>query len=147
MHIKLAQIEFELEEIGNLIIILPKDYVLSRKKAKLNLKELIEIDFKLSYLKDFYAFQLYESFRTCVVESLRSLAEGCGYQIDMIENVIDDIELFSNEKNDSNVDVIEFLRIRSTENSSIHSRPVSVASAISKATWTIERKMESAFLK
>ena len=148
MHIKLIQIESEIEEIGNLLVILPKDYNSSRKKAKLNLKELIEIEPRLNNLKDFYAHQLYDAFRTCVLDSLCSLAEGCGYQIDMIENVIDDIDLLQSERSKSDeVDVIEYLRMKSSDNSSAHSRPLSVSSMISKATWTIERKLEKAFLK
>lgn len=146
MHMKLIQIEGELEEIGNLVVILPKDYVSSKKlKGKLNFKELSEIEPRLTNLKDFYSHRLYESFRTCVLESLRILAEGCGFQLDLTD--IEDIspELFPNEKKDP-TDVLEFLRMKSADNSSIRSRSVSVSSVISKATWTVERKLETAFL-
>ncbi len=127
---------------------MPKDYASARKKAKLNLKELIEIEPRLNNLKNFYAHRLYDAFRVCVLDSLCSLAEACGYQIDTIENTIDDIELLQSERSKSDeIDVVEYLRMKSSDNSSAHSRPLSVSSMISKATWTIERKLEKAFLK
>lgn len=152
MHIKLTQIEADLEEIGNLVVVLPKDFVSPRKKAKLNFKELSDLEPRLNNLKDFYAHKLYDAFKQCILESLKILAEGCGFQVDMIETFVEDVspQLFFSENDRTkteNIDVIEYLRMKSADNSSRQSRPVSVASVISKATWTIERKLETAYLK
>lgn len=150
MHDKFSQIETQLEEIGYLLINLPKETI-SRKKSKLTLKDLLEIEPKLNDLKKFYSEKLYKALNTSVLNSINCLVSSCGYQ-----SVLDDMYINDKINNDlttvkSPDDFIKYIRVKSTEDitrkHSSTERPVSVSSALVDLTWNDEVKLDNAFLK
>jgi hypothetical protein len=133
------------------LINLPKETTL-RKKNKLTLKDLLEIEPKLNDLKTFYSEKLYKALKTSILNSINFLVSSCGYQ-----SALDEIYFLDNGSNDSTTnftnhdDFIKYIRVKSTEditrNYSSKDRPVSVSSALVDLTWNDEVKFETAFLK
>ena len=152
---KIKEIEKEIEEIGNALVKFPKDYVSNRKRSKLSLNELIQVDPRLVQLKKFYATHLYNSLEISILISLNRLAEACGYKLEMFYNQDDDFlsRLFPSENSDLTEESFanEFVRIKSFDEMIVHSakhgRRSSLTSTVSKATWTGERALSNAFLK
>jgi hypothetical protein len=130
---------------------LPKETT-SRKKSKLTLKDLLEIEPKLNDLKKFYSEKLYKALNTSILNSINCLVSSCGYQ-----SALDELYIHDNANNDSTAtlkspdDFIKYIRVKSTEdvtkNQSSKERPISVSSALADLTWNDEVKLENAFLK
>ena len=153
---KISQIENEIEEIGSLLVVLPRDQNASRKRSRMTLREFIEIEPKLGHLKDFYSVKLYEAFCRSVQNSLNCLAEACGYSIEFEEDLPQNesiIDFFGSQKQTEqasnsalNEATLKFIRLKSAEDVKSELRPLSATSAICKATWSDERKLEDAYL-
>ena len=151
---KIKEIEKEIEEIGNALVKFPKDYVSNRKRSKLSLNELIQVDPRLVQLKIFYATHLYNSLEISILISLNRLAEACGYKLEMFYNQDDDFlsRLFPSENSDLTEESFanEFVRMKSFDEMIVHSakhgRHSFLTSTVSKATWTGERALSNAFL-
>jgi hypothetical protein len=152
------EIEAEIEEIGNLLVIFPKDHPVSRKKQRLGLKDLIEADRRMFSLKTYYSQHLYDACERCILVSLNKLAEACGYKLQMVMNPDDEFvnKLFPGEDNPltSNLRDASFMsdlvRLKSFDDLVVVSakdRRTSLTSTISRATWSEERKLQDAFLK
>ena len=140
------------------------------KKAKMFLKELLELEPRMHDLKRFYANILYYAMYNCIWNSLKCLAESCGYELDnsnsFLEESGEDYEIAShyNQKNTSNQagvsnDLMQkYMRVKSAElsvltlcnnknnNQQKQNRPVSATTAILKSSWSDERKLAKAFL-
>lgn len=149
-------------------MLVPKEAT-SRRKNKLTLKDLTEIEPKLKQIIDFYSHKLYDAITHSVMKSLRILAEGSGYKFDMIDEVTDDyyyredsmlnktpmVESDELKEDSSDTAKRNFLKIIRIKSSTTHvssqenytERAVSTLSTLSKATWSNERKFEESFLK
>ena len=135
-------IENEIEEIGNLLIVPPKEMPNSRKKKKPNLKELIQLEPRLDLLKDFYSEKLYNAINLSVLNSLKYLAEGCGYLLDYEESLD-----YIDGSNEASNDTLKYLRVKSTEDLTRPKntdRPLSVSSVLLKTSWKNEKELEEA---
>lgn len=164
---KIERIELIIEEIGNLLVILPREQSnLSKKKSRLSLRDLKEIDPMFRFVQDFYSVKLYDALYTCITRSLKILAEGSGYQFEYEEieleelnediitskSVVSEYELLEDDNDDNRKNYFSDRRLKSsvTHTSGLSSkseRPFSTVSVLSKATWTNERKFENSFLK
>jgi hypothetical protein len=156
---KINIIENQIEEIGNLLVIIPNEIKSSRKKNKLNFSDLIDLEPKIWKLKKFYGDRLYNAIHKGVLNSLNTLAISCGYEL-KFQDLIEDKDTQSYMINfQTNEDVenanlsassLKYIRINSS-NSELklnnEKRPLSVASAISTASWNPERKLEDGLLK
>ena len=143
---KFQQIENEIEEIGTLLIVLPKEAPNSRKKKKPDLKELIQMEPRLDSLKDFYAERLYNAINVSVLNSLKYLAEGCGYLLDY-EDSLDYVDT----GNELSAESLKYLRVKSTEDltrpKQSDQRPLSVSAVLMRTSWNNEQDVEkSSFL-
>lgn len=156
---KIKQIEYEIEEIGNMLVILPKDYTQNstqgrKTKSRLDLNELIATDQRMIVLKNFYSLHLYDACERCILVSLNKLSEACGYKLKMFQNSDDEFinRLFpaSNFKEESLTSENEIVRLKSFDELIVASGPrrrTSLTSTIAKATWCDERCLDNAFLK
>jgi hypothetical protein len=163
----IERVELMIEEIGNLLIILPREQSnMSKKKARVSLKDLKELDPKFRFVQDFYSLKLYDALYTCITKSLKILAEGSGYKFEYEEIELDDLdedhitsksvvseyEILDDENDDNRRNYFIDKRMKSsiTHTSGLSAkseRPFSTVSVLSKATWTNERKFEDSFLK
>lgn len=150
------EIEAEIEEIGKLLITLPKNFVFKNKKLKPTLRDYIEIDMRMLLLKNFYARHLYDACERCILVSLNKLAEACGYQLQMVMNQDEEFinRLFPEDSLSMRREgsfMSEIVRLKSFDELVVKSagkqRRTSLLSTISKATWCDERKLENAYLK
>lgn len=150
------QVEAEIEEIGKLLITLPKDYVFKNKKQKPTLRDYIEIDKRMLLLKNFYADHLYDACERCILVSLNKLAESCGYQLQMVMNQDEEFinRLFPEDTLSMRREgsfMSEIVRLKSFDDLVVKSagqqRRTSLLSTISKATWRDERRLDNAYLK
>ena len=155
---KIKQIEYEIEEIGNmLVIIIPKESSsqTSRKtKSRLGLNELIAMDRRMIVLKNFYSLHLYDACERCILVSLNKLSEACGYKLKMFQNSDDEFvnRLFpaGSFKEASLTSDNEIVRLKSFDELIVSSGPrrrTSLTSTIAKATWCDQRSLDNAFLK
>lgn len=144
---KFIQIENSLEEIGFLLINLPKD-ITSKKKSKISLKDLLEIEPKLDDLKQFYSKKLYKALNSSILNSINCLVSSCGYQ-----SALDNIYISKSDNIDKTKDqddILRYIRIKSTEDilrNTKGDRPISVSSALEDLSWNNEVKLDNAFLK
>ncbi len=150
----MQEIEREIQEIGNLLVIFPKDA--SRKKQRVSLKELVEADKRIFSLKIYYSQHLYDACERCILVSLNKLAEACGYKLQMVMNPDDEFvsKLFPDDNNISSLREDSFMsdlvRLKSFDDLivvSAKNRRTSLISTISKATWSEDRHLKDAFLK
>ncbi len=156
---KLAFIESEIVEIANALII--KDHggnsTSHGKKKKIFLKELLELEPKLHDLKKFYANVLYVGIYNSVWNSLKCLAESCGYELDnpnsFLEENDNSVEVADENKTNSSFwpnDLVQrYMRVKSADvvMNDTQRRPMSVTTAILKSSWVDDRKLTKAFLK
>ena len=154
LHDKIKEIEAEIEEIGKLLVTLPKDFVSRNKKSRVTLKDFIEVDKRMLLLKNFYALHLYDACERCILVSLNKLAEACGYKLHMVMNRDEEFvhKLFPEDsmvlRREASF-MSEIVRLKSFDDLVVASakRRASLLSTISKANWSDERKLESAYLK
>ena len=170
---KLEKVESNIQEIGNLLVIVPKEGSNStRRKSKLNIKDLMDLEPKLAFLKEYYSILLFDSFYSSVNKSLRILAESSGYKFDetmasldelnndealkyLEQNLVEKSYDFENESDNDRFRNVYLSTVRtksavshiSSHMDQRNDRPLSTVSALSRATWTSERKFDESYLK
>lgn len=99
---------------------------------------------KLNELKKFYADKLYSALNSCVLNSLRCLAQACGYEPNANGT-------FSQVSTTGNSDALKFIRLKSaddlTRSNMPDQRPLSVSVVLDNTNWVNGKKLEKAFLK
>lgn len=149
---KFNSIESRIEQIGNILIVQQPGV---KKKTRLSMKELVAMDTKINELRTFYAEKLYVSIRESVTDTLKLLAEACGFRIgaEVYELDTDDKDTVVSD------DSTRFTRIRSGDvvpgqpllfrrlADDIDNRAVSVTGDLSKSTWSNQRQLEQAYLQ
>jgi hypothetical protein len=155
---KIAFIESEIVEIANALIVKDQggNSISHGKKKKVFLKELLELEPKLYGLKKFYSSVLYTGIYNSVWNSLKCLAESCGYELDNPNYLFeehDHLELADENKTNSSFgpnDLVQrYMRVKSADVvlNDNQRRPMSVTTAILKSSWHDDRKLNKAFLK
>ena len=157
---KINTIENELIEIGNLLTVVAasqNNKTTPKKSPKCkSLSELITLAPKIKDLKEFYSNQLYSSIRQSVLNSLKCLAQLCGFQINetsQIDNTNNNAKIEQDEQiNYIRLKTDDDLMIRrrssqSSSNENAEDRAVSVSSVLSKTQWIEGRKFEQSYLQ
>ena len=162
LTVQIRKIDSNIEDIANLFYNIPKEGSNSttRRKGKHNIYE-SSSDFEpqITFLKEFYASKLYNGIFNCVKRSLHILAVASGYKFD--EDEIDDFnsEIGMNSFIDKSTDFENderfknnylALRVKSSVSIVSHNtekRPLSTVSALSKVTWSNERKVDESYLR
>ena len=75
---KFHLIESMIEDIGNLLIIWPKEL---KKKTRLSLGDLVRAEPKLNELKAFYSRRLYAAVAASVEDAIGQLVDSCSYDL------------------------------------------------------------------
>ncbi len=144
----------------------------SKKKTNFFLKELLESEPRLNDLKKFYSNILFIAIYNSVINSLKCLAQSCGFEFENILNLLNNDNYngsnFSCYTSQNSTELVQkYIRVKSADlfllnqqqnlNENLNKpnnandtsdRPISaVTSAILKSNWSDDRKLDDAFLK
>jgi hypothetical protein len=162
---QIKKIETNIEEITRLLLSIDRDgsNENTRRKAKSNIHDLKDSEPKIIFLREFYSINLYEAIYNCVKNSLYTLAAASGYKFDfemqefendegvkqMEQSFIDKSIDFDNDERFKNLYLSSRSKsvVSSVSRSTSAKRPLSNISALSKVTWSNERKVDDSYLR
>lgn len=165
---QIKKIETNIDDIIKILLNFDKDgsNENTRRKGKSNIYDPKDAEAKIIFLKEYYSINLYEAIYNCVKNSLHTLALASGYKFDDdldMEEFASDEGVKQMEKSfiDKSIDFdsderFKNLYLTSRSKSTISTvsratstvlRPLSTVSALSKVTWSNERKLENSYLR
>ena len=164
---QIKKIETNIEDITRLLLNIDRDgsNENTRRKGKSNIYDLRDSEPKIIFLREFYSINLYDAIYNCVKNSLHTLAVASGYKFDldfemdefenddavkqMEQSFADKSIDFENDERFKNIYLTS--RSKSVVSTVSHStsakRPLSNISALSKVTWSNERKVDDSYLR